>query len=413
MKQRIDSRQIHQQHQTFSYHQRFELDILEASNIELNEIIQSELESNPCLEQDILYETGYVQKEKTNYELLLNYAVKEKTLSEELQEQIRWYSKDIHTDLAIFITDMLDSNGYLLFENKELLRYFPQYNLKDIEKTIKILQTMEPPGVAARNLSECLSIQLSKMKGKIPNIAKKIVNNFLIEVATNRTLFIAGQINESLENVQKAITLIKKLEPRPGAKYSSTSSYLYPDLYCYIENQEIHIELMNETYGLYMKNLPRIKNKEYKSWNHNARILISAIQKRNSTLLNIGHALCQFQKNYFLYSTRLKPCTMKQIADICNVHESTVSRSISGKSVAFNNHVIPLKYFFPKGLENDSITEIQDVIRELIEKEDSQHLLSDEKISEKLAELDYQISRRTIAKYRKIMNIPSSTNRKK
>ena len=176
MQQNIDSRQILYQKQQLSYHQRFELDVLEISSMDLNEMIQKELESNPFLEQDMCLETGHIRKEETNFELLLNYVVKEKTLSEELHEQVRWYDKDLHIDLAIFITDMLDSNGYLNYTNKELLKYFPQYDTQEVEKTIKIIQTMEPAGVAARSLSECLLIQLSKMEGTIAEIAKRIAD---------------------------------------------------------------------------------------------------------------------------------------------------------------------------------------------------------------------------------------------
>lgn len=413
MQQNIDSRQILYQKQQLSYHQRFELDVLEISSMDLNEMIQKELESNPFLEQDMCFETGHIRKEETNFELLLNYVVKEKTLSEELHEQVRWYDKDLHIDLAIFITDMLDSNGYLNYTNKELLKYFPQYDTQEVEKTIKIIQTMEPAGVAARSLSECLLIQLSKMEGTIAEIAKRIADGYLEEVALNHIDLLAKQINTTTANIQRAFDLIKSLDPKPGSKYSNTASYLYPDLFCFIEDNKIHLELMNETYGLHVNKLPKTDYEECRSWYRNATNLVSAIKKRNQTLLKVGNAICEFQKDYFLYSTGLKPCSMKQIADICNVHESTVSRCVADKSMIFNNQVIPLKYFFPRGLADDSVIEIQELIHDLVRKEDPYHPLSDEKISQMLAELDYQISRRTIAKYREKMNIPSSSKRKR
>lgn len=413
MKHKIDSRQILKQRQNLSYHQRYELDILEISNMELQEAIQNELESNPCLEQDMSYETGHIQKEETNFELLLNYVVKEKTLSEELYDQIRWCNYSIHTDLAYFIADMLDSNGYLTYKNEELLKYFPQYDESDVEETIKVLQMMEPRGIAARSLSECLLIQLSSKEGYVVDIARHIVRDHLEEVASNHVSFLAKQMKTSLTTIQDAINLIKSLDPKPGARFSNTASYLKPDLYCYIENGEIHLELMNETYGLYLSDFPKMDRKEYRIWNRNALNLISAIKKRNQTLLKVGYAVCRFQQNYFIHSTGLKPCTMKQIAVISKIHESTVSRCIAGKSLIFNDQVIPLKYFFPKGLALDSVLEIQDVIRTLIKQEDPCHPLSDESISVKLGELDYQVSRRTVAKYRENMKIASSARRKK
>ncbi len=284
IKLKINPSQQISQTQKLSYYQRFELDILQMTSSELRSIIQEELESNPLLEQDMQYETGHIQKEPNNFELLLNYVIKEQTLSEYLHDQIRWYSGEIHADLAYFIADMLDSNGYLRYSNENLLKYFPMYNENDIEDTIHIIQSMEPSGIAARNLSECLLLQLHEDSNSLTDIAKQIIMYHLPDVAANRLSTISNNISVSIELVQKAVDLIKSLDPKPGSKFSNTSSYLYPDFFCYVEDENIYIELMNETYGLYTVSLEDQFNndslKHYKNWYQKAHHLISAIKKR-------------------------------------------------------------------------------------------------------------------------------------
>ena len=241
MKLKITSNQKQLQKQTLSYRQRLEIELLESSNQDLMRKIQEELESNPLLEQDMAFETGYIRKEKPNFELLLNYVVKEKTLSEVLHDQIRLINKPFHRDLAFFISDMLDSNGYLNYSNTELLKYFPQYSEKDLESTLQIIQTLEPLGVGAHNLSECLLIQLKDQTDTSGNLAKEIIKNHLHDLANHRLDQISKATNTNLKQIQAAIDLIQSLNPKPGSSYSNTASYLCPDIYCYVEDNEIYI----------------------------------------------------------------------------------------------------------------------------------------------------------------------------
>lgn len=407
----IKTTQNIKQKQVMSYHQRFELEVLELSNQDLIKMIQSELENNPLLGQDSNLETGRIQKENSNFELLMNYVVEEETLSEHLQKQIRLLNQDINIDLAFFVADMLDSNGYLNYSGQELLKYFPQYNENDLEKTIQIIHNLDPLGCAARNVKECLLSQTSDVN------TQKIIKGFLPDVALNHLSNISKQLNIPLNEVQKSIDHLKTLNPKPGSNFCNTSLYLSPDIYCYVESQEICIELMNETYGLYriplsLSNTEK-KTKQYALWDNKLNNLLLAIKKRNRTLLKIVSYICEYQKDYFLYSSELKPCTMKRIAELAQVHESTVSRCIANKSIIFNNQIIPLKHFIVKSIADDSTSEILKVIQNIIKKEDPYHPLSDDKISNLLNDLDYQISRRTVAKYRDILTIPSSSKRRK
>ena len=414
MKLKITSNQKQLQKQTLSYRQRLEIELLESSNQDLMRKIQEELESNPFLEQDMAFETGHIRKEKPNFELLLNYVVKEKTLSEVLHDQIRLINKPFHRDLAFFISDMLDSNGYLNYSNTELLKYFPQYSEKDLETTLQIIQTLEPLGVGAHNLSECLLIQLKDQTDTSGNLAKEIIKNHLHDLANHRLDQISKATNANLKQIQAAIDLIQSLNPKPGSSYSNTASYLYPDIYCYVEDNEIYIEMMNETYGLHIVSLnTESKDKNIRQWKNNANALLRAIEKRNHTMYKVISSICDYQKNYFLYSSTLKPCTLKTIAEKANVHESTVSRCISNKSMIFNGEVIPLKYFFPKAIANDSVLEIQEMIRVTLKNEDPSHPFSDQEISNILKESEYEVSRRTVAKYREQLHIPSSSHRKR
>ena len=274
----IKTTQNIKQKQVMSYHQRFELEVLELSNQDLIKMIQSELESNPLLGQDSNLETGRIQKEDSNFELLMNYVVEEETLSEHLQKQIRLLNQDINIDLAFFVADMLDSNGYLNYSNQELLKYFPQYNENDLEKTIQIIHNLDPLGCAARNVKECLLSQTSDVN------TQKIIKSFLPDVALNHLSNISKQLNIPLNEVQKSIDHLKTLNPKPGSNFCNTSLYLSPDIYCYVENQEICIELMNETYGLYriplsLSNTEK-KTKQYALWDNKLNNLLLAIKKR-------------------------------------------------------------------------------------------------------------------------------------
>ena len=405
------------QRQILTVKQSQDLKVLSFSNDELQRYIQNELESNPLLEQDSMYEIGYSSKHADNYELMLNYIVKEETLSEVVQEQIHLYQKPIHEDLALFLADLLDDHGYLPFANKDIQRYFPQYSLDDIEDTIQILQGFEPYGIAARNVQECLLIQLSQMQDVNTHIAIEIVNEYLEELANHQLDTIMEKLEIDADCLHQAMEIIHSLQPKPGSIYASTSMYLNPDVYVGFEDGEFTIELYKSNYGLrinefemegYLEEaLAYIKQEKQK-----AERLLTSIQKRNDTLLHVTQSIISHQLPYFKEGKPLQTLTLKMVAEDLSCNESTISRCISNKSMIFDHQTIPLKYFFVHAVADTSVTVVYDALKTLVKEEDKKKPLSDQKLSDLLKEKGYDVSRRTIAKYRTQLSIPPASKRK-
>ncbi len=407
------------QTQTLSTRQLQNLKILEFSNYELQQHIQNELESNPLLEQDYSFEDGYISKCQCNFELMLNYVVQEESLQDILQQQIHCYRKPIHEDLAIFLSNLLDENGYLTYSNKKIQKYFSQYSIDDIEDTINILQTFEPSGIFARNLQECLLIQLTSTSHKQSNLAITLVNDFLEDIALNNLNKISSHLKVSVDDIKEAVSLIKSLNPKPGSNFASSSIYLYPDIFVSVDNDEVHIELFRNNYGLHLQSYDFLSHyedtKKYlKQEKVKAEHLISSINKRNTTLLHITESIIAHQLAYFTEGKALRPLSLKIIADELQYSESTISRCISNKSLIFNTQIIPLKYFFVKSVsESDKSTnEVYKALKDLIHSENPNHPYSDQKLCYLLNENGFQISRRTVAKYRNILHVPSAAQRK-
>lgn len=403
--------------QTFSLKQQQELAVLEMNASQLQSYIEEELEHNPLLEQDLAHESGYITKCEQNFELLMNYIIQEPTLSEVLAEQIHHYRGPILEDLALFLADMLDDNGYLLYDDAQLLRYFPAYDQADLHATIRILQQMEPPGVCARSLQECLLLQLQQRSDPTALLAREILSGHMQELAGNKVRQIAQELHRPMEQVNAALSLIRSLQPRPGSAYSSTAAYLHPDIYVIVEQQEVRIELMHQTYGLYMDRDVYQGRDELKEWlapyRRRAEGLLADIGKRNETLLKLARAIVRHQQDHFLHGGALRPYTMKQAAEEIGVHESTVSRCVSGKTLVFQQQIIPFRYFFPKTLEQEDTGTVQAALHALLRGEDRRHPYSDEQLTQLLTKQGYHISRRTVTKYREQLSFPSASKRRR
>lgn len=349
------------QQQKLSIRQQQDLKILEMNNQELESWIEEELEKNPLLEFDDAYETGAASHSQQDFDLLLNFVTNEQTLADVLQEQIATCLHPLHKELAEFIVNSLDGNGYLQLKDEDIQRMLPQYSLDDIEDTINEIQTFEPAGVCARSLQECLLIQLCFEDIPYSQIAIMIVNFYLKEVSENKLPAIAEALQIPLEDVLQAISLIRSLDPKPGARYATSSAYVNPDMQIVVEENEIHIQMFRKTYGL-----------------------------------------------------RLQAPVKDADADTAlSLHESTISRAVSGKSILFEQQIIPLKFFFPARVNEDtSANEVHLRLRSLIDQEDKKKPYSDQKLCDLLKEDGLEISRRTIAKYRDQLKIPAASKRK-
>jgi RNA polymerase sigma-54 factor len=299
---------------------------------------------------------------------------------------------------------------------------------EEAEKVLKLIQRLEPPGIGARDLKECLLIQL----GDSDNFAleRLIVDKHLDDLKMNRLPKIAKETGKSVEEIKESLAFISALNPHPGAMFSgSATSYVIPDVICELVDGRYEVRL-EDSYiprihisNRYRQMLQEQKSnpavREYiKKKIEAAKWLIESIEQRQNTLHKIAKEIVDYQKGFLDHGIdSLKPLKMQHIADRVGVHVSTVSRAISDKYMQTPRGVFPLKFFFTGGTMNaegemESILAVKQKVRDIVDQEDKRNPLSDEDIADKLKEMGYDIARRTVTKYRKQMAILSSRQRR-
>lgn len=442
------------------------LKILQLPALELEEFIQQELETNPVLElseepkdekiiseQDKKNDNKEKEKEIDWKEYLQfqgksycidsnynddgaepsfdNYVSDSYTLKDHLLFQLQLSLLRYNLlDIGEFIIESLDENGYLTIPMDELAE-LAKTDMNTLEKVLSIIQTFDPAGVGARDLAECLLIQLN-FKGLLNANTEKTVKQHLDDIAYNRLNNISKSLGVSVEVAQNISDLIKGLEPKPGRAFECNNStkYIVPDIYIEKISDEYTITVNDySNSGLrinqYYRNL--LQNEEkgsqasqfISSRLSSAMWLIKSIEQRKTTLYNVVQAILEYQIDFFDKGVmHLKTMTLKNIADKISVHESTVSRAINGKYVQTNKGVFELKYFFRSGIENEtgdgiSSESIKKMLKNLIDQENHKHPISDQDIADILAKEGLAISRRTVAKYRDDQGILSSSKRKR
>ncbi len=429
------------------------IQILQFNNQELSDFVQNELLENPVLEsekpqgieefdiKDKIMEANYDADSYKQWEYSPNdddndftyeqYVSVKSTLTDYLEEQIQ-FSKLKNTDLEIanYIVEAIDENGYLTVSVEEIAEN-TNSDVKQVEKVLDVVQTFDPAGVGARNLGECLIIQLAA-RGELTDEIEYVIENMLEDLAANKIAVIAKTLGIKNSQAQQIADLIKSLDPKPGAKYDSeeNTKYIVPDIYVekidgeyVVTNNDASVpRLMISSY--YNKLSSEAKtdeelNKYLNNRFNSALWLIKSIEQRKQTIFNVASAIVSYQQEFFDKGEKyLKPLTLRQIADEVEVHESTVSRSINGKYLQSARGVFELKYFFTSGVHSDSgdgvsSNSIKSMIREMIKNEDPKKPLSDQFMAEALKEKGIEISRRTVAKYREDMNILSSSKRRR
>ncbi|MDR3295587.1 MAG: RNA polymerase factor sigma-54 [Clostridiales Family XIII bacterium] len=353
------------------------------------------------------------------------------TLTEHLLFQLQFADlKKSYRQVGKYIIESLDPNGYMTQSAEEIAAQLG-IRTEKVERVIKAIQGFEPAGVCAANLKECLLIQLEQMELNTPEI-RSIVTDHLEDLANNRLTNIAKAKGLPVREIQRIGDIIKTLEPKPGRQFSSSAEtkYITPDVtveksdgeYVVTVNESSTPRLMVSSY--YQKVL-READKEsnisiFLAGRLNSALwLIKSIEQRRQTIYNVVSAVVAYQIDFFEYGAKhLKTLTLKQIADEVGIHESTVSRSVNGKYMQSPRGVFEIKYFFTSGVSSGSgegiaSESIKTFIREMIENEDASAPLSDQSIAETLLEKGIEISRRTIAKYRDEINVPSSSKRKR
>jgi len=307
----------------------------------------------------------------------------------------------------------------------------PLYTIEEAEKMLQTVQSLDPPGVAARTLQECLLLQL-KEAGLQQSLPYRLVHDCFDELIAHRWSEISKRFGISASDVQGAADEIAKLDPKPGLRYSSGSdNYIIPDLI---------VDKIDGVYHVFLNdaNLPRLKlskayqeiardkkkfdgeNKEFISNKLNsANWMIQAIEQRRQTMLKVMNYIVDRQREFFDKGVQfLKPLTLREVAEVINMHESTVSRVTNEKFVQTPRGVLPLKFFFSSGLattDGDDVSArgIKAQLEKLVQEEDPKHPLTDQAIVNILRESGVQIARRTVAKYRDQLGVLSARMRKR
>ncbi|WP_251862124.1 RNA polymerase factor sigma-54 [Clostridium sp. Marseille-Q2269] len=427
--------------------------LLQMSTYELQQYVEKEIQENPVLDSqnvskedktidDINYKklvkhledngndySGYSKEEEPSP---FNFISHKKSLKEYLQEQIIELNENKYMkSICLYIIENIDHKGYLAVGEDEISEEL-KVPLNIIREAIDIVQSLEPDGIGARDLKECLKIQLKKKSISHSEICE-IIDNYLDLVAENRYNVISKKLGISIKKAQEYGDVIKTLQPKPSRGFYTGDEvkYIVPDAYIKKIDNEYYI-IMNEEL------LPKLTvNNLYKEIVLNdtdqnavdfvkeklnsAVFLIKSIENRKSTIHRVLEKILEIQRDYFDFGIKfLRPMTLKEIADSLGMHESTISRAIRDKYINTNRGTILIKDLFTTGItatnstgEDISAEFIKREIKELIDKEDKKKPISDQIICNILNNKGIQISRRTVAKYREDMGIKSSKCRKR
>lgn len=438
--------------------------LLAIPTIALEQEIKKQLEENPVLEDGMdadeksagesttedNYDTGIwndypgkqtyssnfsgTDEERTDY--LLNKQGKQK---ETPLEQV--YRMGLESDellIAEEILGNLEDDGYLRISLNEISediseKYSIEPSTEKIESVLKVVQNLDPPGIAARDLQECLSIQLNDRSNDLTDndrdLCLRMINDHFEEFKLKHFEKLSKLLNVKLVKINELFEIVHKLNPAPG-KQDIAADYIIPDFLVKEVEGELEVELTGDSrpgIRISKKYLDMMKDKStgkdtkefLKNKVDSAKWFINSIQQRRDTMLKIMNAIVKRQYEFFIsHGENLKPMFEKDIAEDVSMDISTVSRVVRGKYVQTDFGIYELKYFFSSAMKTESGEDVSnkiymDKIRELIEKEDKAKPLSDDKIAELMDKEGFSLARRTVAKYRENMKIPKATLRRK
>ncbi len=419
------------------------LSVLQMGTEELNQCIEEEVLSNPMLDYAKEPEKkevrrsqgegiGYYSRKKTedtDYQSYLNAIADEKSEDTELAEYLRMqlYTKKIsprRQKIGEYLIECLEESGYLKMDMDELAKGIG-LSKEELEREIRFMQTLEPCGVFARDLKECLLLQVEGEE-QMQRQARLLIEKYLDEIAQNKIPQISKQTGLTTAEITKTIQYIKEeLEPVPGRGYgcANRNEYIYPDITVKEDEKGYRIILNKEkvhTLELNREYLPMLgqvhsseENKYLKEQYQKAKILLRNIGKREETLAAVAEAIVDWQREFFEKGkASLKPMNLLDIAQELDVHESTVSRAVRDKYLECRWGIFELKYFFSNKTSDGNNCNVLTCIQEIIRSENKQKPLSDAKIAEQLEKKGIRISRRTVTKYREQMQIPNTQMRK-
>jgi RNA polymerase sigma-54 factor len=441
------------------------LQILQAPMLELRNMVQQEIQTNPVLEEDPPPESdgpetpspddfdrefeqlakldeewrdymaqtsaysGRSQEEEERRQFFFDSIVGQETLQQHLLEQVRGSELSLdERKIAELIIGNIDDLGFLQSSPPEMSEN-SGLPVEDLRRVLDMIQTFHPVGVGARDLRECLLIQLRRL-GKQDTLEYKIADRHLGDLGKRRFPEIARRLGTTVERVQRAANFIATLDPKPGQIFApNPNNYVLPDVSIEKIGQDYHVLLNGDQIphlrisNAYKDLMARENNqsdvKDYiRDKIRSGKFLIKSIHQRQQTISNIAHEILKRQVEFMENGVpSLRPMTMVQVADAVGVHETTVSRAISGKYIATPHGVFEMKFFFTPGYQTAggevvSNTTVKEAIADLVKGETPQKPLSDKEIVEILSERGIPIARRTVAKYRTELNILPSNMRK-
>jgi RNA polymerase sigma-54 factor len=327
--------------------------------------------------------------------------------------------------LANLIIDALDDDGFLRLPLEDVAALAPGAAPGEIDTALRIVQTLEPSGIAARSLGECLALQLEAMDHETPgrNIALEVVQNRLSMMAARDNTRLLDALGCSEEELRLAMELIRSLDPRPGSKVGTFEPRaIVPDVIVRKEkkrwvvtvNSAIYPRIrVNQQYADYFRQARDGETALLAQHLQEARWLVRNLEQRFLTIQRVAEAVVARQRNFFEYGDlAMRPLTLREIADELGLHESTVSRATSHKFMATPRGVVAFKRFFSRQLATTSggscsATAIRALLREFIAAEDRRNPLSDVQLTELLADRGVKVARRTVTKYRRSMQLPA------
>jgi RNA polymerase sigma-54 factor len=448
------------QEQVMTHHQIQALELLSQPVLELQSVINAEIEKNPILETDfdeqpdpkelsgeddewlekvlkLDEESRYIrgrstsqvsEEEEERRQHYLDSITEEMTFQQSLVEQLKFL--DIDDELlncCEVVVSGLDDDGYLKSHPADLAMASAA-PMSLVEEAIKTVQSLEPPGVAAKDLRERLMIQLER-KDMAETKAYAAIRDHLDDIANNRLPQVAKKMGISLDELKDTIEIIQSLSPRLVAEPVSPHEYIREEVNIDEEAGELKIKMNNEYLpslrisGHYKEllkdaNTPKDTRDYIKDKIRAGVFLINSVLQRQTTIRKIVGAIVEWQSEYFLQgASHMRPMTMAQIAEKAGIHETTVSRAVAGKHLRCKHGLIPLRKFFSTGYEAEdgsivSNNVVKDIIRDMVGKEDTYKPLSDSEIAADLKKQGYNVARRTVAKYRDLLAIPPSNLRR-
>ena len=410
--------------------------LLHASQSELNDLIEEYLSDNIFLKvKDTTLLSNQSSKSKyssdqTYYDILNNEEINQ-TLREYLVENIAIFNFSEEDQLTLsYLIDSIDENGYLIDSTEDIRNSIPikqKPAIQRVEELLKIIQNSTHPGIGARNLTECLTIQLKLINNqeKICNLAEKLIKNHLSVLGNKNYEELKKNLKCSEIELADVVSLIKNLNPKPGLIFQKTdrTSYIAADVFVKKEgsqwittlNEDNHINLKLEENSQDL--LSNSLENDLKEKFQEAKWLIKNLNERSISILRVSRAIMQNQINFLEHGeSGIKPLTLKKIASDLELHESTISRISSNKFIATPHGIFEIKFFFNSSVGNEtpdvSSRSLLSKINTLISKENPKKPYSDSAICKILNDDGIEIARRTVAKYRIKLKILPSNQRK-